>query len=70
VLCTKCKFGELSRTKRVGLMEELIYPHLGYFPWICSECKERVIVKHRGERSVSLPHAEEFPAPRPSERNS
>lgn len=49
--CTICKFdGKLSRTKRAGLLEERIYPYFGYFPWICSLCKRRILLKNRGDR--------------------
>ena len=48
--CTKCHFGKLTRTNRLGLLEERILPLFGYFPWICSECKRRAFFKSRGER--------------------
>jgi hypothetical protein len=47
--CTKCHHGTLSRTKRVGLLEDNLLPLFGYFPWICSTCKQRALLKHRGE---------------------
>jgi hypothetical protein len=66
--CTKCRFdGKLSRTKRVGLFEEHLYPFFGYFPWICSMCKRRILVKNRGERRHSQP--EDMPAPPHSQQN-
>jgi len=48
--CIKCQFGKLSRTKRVGLLEGNFLPFFGYFPWICSTCKKRVLLRDRGER--------------------
>ncbi|NYF92079.1 hypothetical protein HDF08_004198 [Edaphobacter lichenicola] len=48
--CTKCHFGKLSRTKRVGLFEGNFLPFFGYFPWICSVCKQRILLRDRGER--------------------
>ncbi|MBB5344612.1 hypothetical protein [Tunturibacter empetritectus] len=48
--CTKCHYGKLSRTKRVGLLEGSVLPFFGYFPWTCSTCKQRVLLKDRGER--------------------
>ena len=48
--CTKCHYGKLSRTKRVGLLEDNLLPFFGYFPWLCSTCKQRVLLKNRGER--------------------
>ncbi len=49
--CTKCQYdGKLSRTKRAGFFEEHIYTLFGYFPWLCSACKRRFLLKDRGER--------------------
>jgi hypothetical protein len=48
--CTKCHDGKLSRTHRVGLLEDDFLPFFGYFPWICSTCKQRVLLRDRGER--------------------
>lgn len=49
--CTSCHNDtKLSRTKRSGLLEEHIYSFFGYFPWICSGCKERILLKNRGDR--------------------
>jgi hypothetical protein len=49
--CTRCESGgRLSRTKRKGFLEEKLYSLLGYYPWICSSCKQRVLVKKRGQR--------------------
>jgi hypothetical protein len=53
--CTKCHYGKLSRTKRVGLLEDNLLPFFGYFPWLCSICKERVFLKNRGERRPVIP---------------
>jgi hypothetical protein len=48
--CTKCHFGKLSRARRVGLLEDSFLPFFGYFPWICAACKQRVLLRERGER--------------------
>jgi ssDNA-binding Zn-finger/Zn-ribbon topoisomerase 1 len=49
-VCPKCKRGRLQRVEREGFLENSVYPRLGYFPWICTECKARNLVKFRGER--------------------
>jgi hypothetical protein len=64
--CTKCHHGKLTRTRRVGFFESNLLPFFGYFPWICSECKSRILLKGRGER-VRSHHNETFttnPSPR------
>jgi len=59
--CTECHHGKLSRTKRVGFLEENLFPFFGYFPWICSECKSHLFLRARGER-VRISRNEEFDA--------
>ncbi len=66
--CTKCGHGRLSRTKRVGLLEEDLFPFFGYFPWICSDCKSRILVRARGQR-VRISRNEQFDA-NPSQRKN
>jgi hypothetical protein len=65
VLCTKCRYGNLSRTKRVGFLEEYICPYFGYFPWTCYCCKERMMVKSRGERGSGSMMLKRSPLPLP-----
>ena len=48
--CTRCHHGKLSRTRRVGFLEDNLLPFFGYFPWLCSACKQRILLKDRGER--------------------
>jgi hypothetical protein len=68
--CTKCSYnGKLSRIRRVGFLEKHLYSLFGYFPWICSGCKQRLLLKSRGVRrrshrdedsgSIPTPHADE-----------
>jgi len=50
VPCPKCD-GPLMRVEREGFMEEVVYPWTGRFPWVCSFCKVRVLVKLRHTRN-------------------
>jgi hypothetical protein len=63
--CTKCQHGKLSRTKRIGLLEDNLLPLFGYFPWICSTCKQRVLLKNRGERRGVTRVEDPTPSARP-----
>jgi len=40
----------LRRIERVGLLQEKVYPLFGYYPWECSGCRKRSLMKDRGER--------------------
>ena len=51
MLCTKCRRGELSRVGRTGLVQRLILPLLGLFPWECGVCKDRSQRRMRGDYS-------------------
>jgi hypothetical protein len=69
--CTKCHSdGKLSRTKRVGLFEEHIYPFFGYFPWICSLCKRRILIKDRGDRKRLPFVVQSTPPPSPGQNRN
>jgi DNA-directed RNA polymerase subunit RPC12/RpoP len=48
--CPKCKFGPVSRTKREGFWEQKLYPLLGFYPWECTSCRRRLLLKARYKR--------------------
>jgi DNA-directed RNA polymerase subunit RPC12/RpoP len=48
VVCPRCGSNHLSRLSRVGFLQKKIYPIFGYFPWQCTGCKGRVMIKKRG----------------------
>jgi len=49
--CRKCKWaGDLIRMKRAGFLEQKVYPLFGYYPWKCSICGVKRIIKFRGDR--------------------
>lgn len=50
-LCPGCKRGGMRRTSRHGFREKFVYSLLGYFPWWCSKCRSRVMLRDRGEMS-------------------
>ena len=35
---------------RIGLLEQKVLSWLGYYPWECSACRKRVMMKVRGEQ--------------------
>jgi ribosomal protein L37AE/L43A len=49
-ICPKCKRGVVSRVARKGFLEENMYSRLGFYPWECSECRNRLMLKSRGDR--------------------
>ena len=48
--CKECGAGEIVRRKRQTFLERNVYPYFGYYPWICPTCKQKVLLKVRGER--------------------
>ncbi len=60
VPCPKCG-GPMMRVGREGFMEDVVYPLMGRFPWICAICKSRLLIKMRLARHqpVILPNTQE-----------
>ena len=46
-VCPKCKLGTLIRVGREGFLEQRLFAWRGYYPWICAECKRRVLIRFR-----------------------
>lgn len=40
----------MARVARKGFFEEKVFPVLGYYPWECSVCRCRQLLRKRGER--------------------
>jgi len=52
--CPKCSEKHvLRRMPRIGLLEQKVLSWLGYYPWECSACRKRVMMKVRGEQKKS-----------------
>jgi hypothetical protein len=47
--CPKCSSFNVSRSERKRFMEKRFYAFFGYFPWKCLSCRERFLLKDRGE---------------------
>jgi hypothetical protein len=47
--CPKCKSGRTARVKRTGLLQILVLPRFGIFPWECSSCRKIFTFKNRGK---------------------
>jgi DNA-directed RNA polymerase subunit RPC12/RpoP len=48
VKCPRCGSNHVKRESRVGFFQKVIYPMFGYFPWRCTGCKGRVMIKKQG----------------------
>jgi len=48
VECPRCGSNYLKRVSRVGFLQRALYPIFRYYPWQCSGCKGRVMIKKRG----------------------
>jgi hypothetical protein len=49
MICPKCKTGTMMRVEREGYLEKNWLARWGYFPWLCAECKRRVLMKGQSE---------------------
>ncbi len=34
---------------RIGFLEEKVFSAMGYYPWECSACRKRLMLKSRGQ---------------------
>lgn len=50
VVCPKCASTNVSRVRRQGFLQNLIYPRLGKFPWLCGDCNNEYYSPARGKR--------------------
>jgi hypothetical protein len=58
----------MHRSERRSFLEQYIYPWFGMYPWRCKFCRERVVLRDRGE-SRSYVDAEGRPRRRSDARN-
>ena len=47
VFCKNCGSDRVFRVYRKGFMQERIYPHFGYYPWLCRDCGDHVMLRKR-----------------------
>ncbi len=48
----------MHRSERRSLMERVIYPLFGMFPWRCGRCRNRVMLQDRGDRRLYVSQGE------------
>jgi hypothetical protein len=60
--CPKCGEKHCSRRNREGLIQLLIWPRLGWYPWQCGACRHVFIVKFRGKSKHKRPTDGQSPA--------
>ncbi len=53
--CPKCGEKHCSRRKREGIVQILVWPRLGWYPWQCGACRHVFIVKFRGKSKRNRP---------------
>ena len=47
--CPHCKSPVTRRARRTGLLQNVVYPRLGLFPWECTACRRIFLVKQRAK---------------------
>jgi hypothetical protein len=53
LVCSACEKPALHRVSRKGLLQRVVFPLFGYFPWQCKGCKSVQLMKKRGSRRRS-----------------
>ena len=46
--CPRCCIDYLRRKPRKGILQKVLYPIFGYYPWRCRVCKGSYIIRKRG----------------------
>ncbi len=59
-VCSHCKHASMRRSARHGFAERFLYSLAGYYPWRCTFCKQREMLRNRGEHE---PHRSLRPRP-------
>ena len=47
MLCPKCQYEGIERSKRKSFLERNIYSLFGYYPWRCQGCYHRFFIRVR-----------------------
>ena len=48
-VCPKCGSARTARVKRMGLIQILVLPRFGLYPWECSGCRKVFTIRNRGK---------------------
>jgi hypothetical protein len=49
--CAKCGSHKLRRVERKGFLQKKVYSFFGYYPWRCSTCRTRFLLRKRDYRA-------------------
>jgi hypothetical protein len=49
-ICIRCKASAFRRVNRVGFVQAVLLPLLGYFPWECALCRRKMFFRDDGRR--------------------
>jgi DNA-directed RNA polymerase subunit RPC12/RpoP len=47
MVCPKCRYDAIERSKRKGFLEKKIFSLFGYYPWRCEGCSTRFFLRVR-----------------------
>ena len=48
-ICPKCRSKRVLRIRRAGLLQSVLFPQFGLFPWQCEDCRTLFVFKSRGK---------------------
>jgi transposase-like protein len=66
--CPKCGNTRTARRRRSGLLETLVLPRLGLYPWECNGCRTNFNYSNRGRIRRSRKPMDEMHVPAFQER--
>jgi hypothetical protein len=49
-VCPRCKNTTFRRINRIGFLQRVVLPWLGFFPWECVMCRRRTFFHDAGHR--------------------
>jgi DNA-directed RNA polymerase subunit RPC12/RpoP len=52
--CSNCGGKHLLRMRRTGFLEIRLFPAFGFYPWKCTDCKAKLLLRDRGKKRRKL----------------
>jgi DNA-directed RNA polymerase subunit RPC12/RpoP len=47
IVCPRCSYDRVRRVYRKGPLQKFIYPLFGYYPWRCTRCGKKLMLRLR-----------------------
>ncbi len=50
--CARCQASAFRRINRVGFVQRVLLPWLGFYPWECAICRRKKFFRNDGHRDM------------------